>query len=100
MRKLNTGSDAPKTQFVKTIYILAKCRECNINYAAFHDPQFPIQIYFFDRDSSLEVATHVVSGEFLCLNGHGLEMVAQQAVYTDTGKWIMLKPIGLHTLDL
>ena len=90
--QFDTDHPGAKEQFIKAVYQLGSCPECRTNYAVLPDPRFPSgqQFHIFNRDESLENATHICSGGILCLRGH--ELLMKPNLYIYNGKWISVGP--------
>ena len=70
------------------VFRLCECQTCEVRYAIAPDPYFPGQWIYFDRDKSMENATHVTIGGRWCIHGHQLETKCREAVMTENGDWI------------
>jgi hypothetical protein len=72
------------------IFMLGQCSLCGSRYAIAPDVTTPDQWLMFERKPAIHTPSHLCQGGLLCINGHPLEITAQEAVLTTDGRWLAL----------
>jgi len=72
------------------IFMLAECSLCGSRYAVAPDPSAESQWLVFGRGPKLNEPSHICIGGLLCVNGHALDVTAEEAVLTTEGHWLVL----------
>jgi len=72
------------------IFLLAECPLCGSRYAVARDPSVELHWLVFERRPRVNWPSHICIGRLLCVNGHTLDIVAEEAVLTSEGHWLVL----------
>jgi hypothetical protein len=72
------------------IFMLAECSVCGMHYAIAPDISGPSRWLVFERTPRINQPSHICVGGLLCVNGHALDITAEEAVLTTEGDWLVL----------